>query len=70
MFLQLASIVTESTRLVVVQKLLQSRGLKLNPITTLYYVRGARGRWVCLGEGGGRVCGVGWGGGVSRVSGS
>ncbi len=35
---QLCSIVTESVRLVLVQILLQSRGLKLNPITTLYYV--------------------------------
>jgi hypothetical protein len=37
-FLQLASICTESTRLVLVQILLQRRGLKLNPITTLYYI--------------------------------
>lgn len=36
--LQLGSIATESIRLVLVQILLQSRGLKLNPITTLYYV--------------------------------
>jgi hypothetical protein len=36
--LQLGSIATESVRLVLVQLLLQSRGLKLNPITTLYYV--------------------------------
>ncbi len=35
---QLGSIVSESVRLVLVQILLQSRGLKLNPITTLYYV--------------------------------
>jgi hypothetical protein len=35
---QLASICAESVRLVLVQILLQSRGLKLNPITTLYYV--------------------------------
>ena len=35
---QLASIATESVRLVLVQLLLQSRGLKLNPVTTLYYV--------------------------------
>ena len=35
---QMASIVSESTRLVMVQLLLQSRGLKLNPVTTLYYV--------------------------------
>lgn len=38
LLLQLGSIVCESIRLVLVQKLLQSRGLKLNPITTLYYV--------------------------------
>jgi drug/metabolite transporter (DMT)-like permease len=37
-FYQLCSIVSESIRLVLVQILLQSRGLKLNPITTLYYV--------------------------------
>eukprot|EP00891_Asterochloris_glomerata_P003318 jgi/Astpho2/3318/e_gw1.00054.52.1_t len=36
--LQMCSICTESTRLVLVQILLQRRGLKLNPITTLYYV--------------------------------
>jgi len=36
--LQLASIVTESSRLTLVQLLLQSRGLKLNPITSLYYI--------------------------------
>lgn len=36
--LQLGSIASESIRLVLVQILLQSRGLKLNPITTLYYV--------------------------------
>lgn len=35
---QLSGIVTESVRLVLVQILLQARGLKLNPITTLYYV--------------------------------
>lgn len=35
---QLASVVTESVRLVLMQLLLQSRGLRLNPITTLYYV--------------------------------
>ena len=33
--LQMCSICTESTRLVLVQILLQRRGLKLNPITTL-----------------------------------
>lgn len=36
--LQLCSICAESVRLVLVQILLQSKGLKLNPITTLYYV--------------------------------
>ena len=35
---QLAAIALESVRLVLVQILLQSRGLKLNPVTTLYYV--------------------------------
>ncbi len=33
--LQLVSICTESTRLTLVQLLLQSRGLKLNPVTTM-----------------------------------
>lgn len=36
--LQLLAICTESTRLSLTQILLQSSGLKLNPITTLYYV--------------------------------
>lgn len=35
---QLASICTESNRIVLVQILLQSKGVKLNPITTMYYV--------------------------------
>jgi hypothetical protein len=36
--LQLGSIVSESFRLALVQILLQRRGIKLNPVTTLYYV--------------------------------
>lgn len=36
--LQLIAICTESTRLSLTQILLQKSGLKLNPITTLYYV--------------------------------
>lgn len=32
------SIITESSRLVLIQILLQQRGIKLNPITTLYYI--------------------------------
>lgn len=36
--LQLASIATESTRLCLTQILLQDSGLKLTPITMLYYV--------------------------------
>ena len=32
------SIATESSRLVLIQILLQQRGIKLNPITTLYYI--------------------------------
>lgn len=36
--LQLLAICTESTRLSLTQILLQNSGLKLNPITTLYYV--------------------------------
>lgn len=37
-FLQLLSVATESTRLTLVQILLQKRGLSLNPITTMYYI--------------------------------
>ncbi|KAK9815201.1 hypothetical protein WJX73_010856 [Symbiochloris irregularis] len=37
-FLQLLSVATESTRLTLVQILLQRRGLTLNPITTMYYI--------------------------------
>jgi hypothetical protein len=37
--LQLASLATESTRLTLVQILLQRKGLKMNPFTTMYYVR-------------------------------
>lgn len=36
--LQLMSIATESTRLTLVQILLQRKGVKLNPVSTLYYV--------------------------------
>jgi len=36
--MQMAAILTESTRLTLVQLLLQSRGIKLNPITSLYYI--------------------------------
>ncbi|KAI7842150.1 hypothetical protein COHA_004173 [Chlorella ohadii] len=36
--LQMASVATESTRLTLVQILLQRRGIKLNPITTLYLI--------------------------------
>ena len=35
---QLASIATESVRLTLVQVLLQRRGLKLNPVTSMYYI--------------------------------
>ncbi|KAK9819643.1 hypothetical protein WJX72_000664 [[Myrmecia] bisecta] len=37
-FLQLLSVMAESTRLTLVQILLQRRGLTLNPITTMYYI--------------------------------
>ncbi|KAJ1256336.1 hypothetical protein BS78_K048100 [Paspalum vaginatum] len=36
--LQLAAVAAEATRLVLIQILLTSRGLKLNPITSLYYI--------------------------------
>ena len=35
---QLGSILTESNRIVLVQILLQSKGVKLNPITSMYYI--------------------------------
>ncbi|CAK9167583.1 unnamed protein product [Ilex paraguariensis] len=37
-FLQLGAVAVEATRLVMIQILLTSKGIKLNPITTLYYV--------------------------------
>jgi drug/metabolite transporter (DMT)-like permease len=45
---QLISVISESVRLVLVQILLQSRGLKLNPITTLYYVAPCCLAFLCL----------------------
>ena len=42
--LQLASNVTEAVRLTLVQILLQRRGIKLNPVTTMYHLAP-----VCLG---------------------
>ena len=36
--LQMASVVIEAVRLIMVQILLQSKGLKMNPITSLYYI--------------------------------
>lgn len=35
---QCASMVSEATRLTLVQILLQGKGIKLNPITTMYYI--------------------------------
>jgi len=46
--MQLGSVLTESTRLALVQILLQKRGLKLNPITTLYYVAPASGLFLMI----------------------
>ncbi len=46
--LQLMSLCTESTRLVLVQILLQRKGLKLNPITTLYYVAPCCFAFLCI----------------------
>ncbi|KAL0311784.1 UNVERIFIED_CONTAM: putative sugar phosphate/phosphate translocator [Sesamum radiatum] len=37
-FLQLGAVVFEATRLVMIQILLTSKGISLNPITSLYYV--------------------------------
>lgn len=36
--LQLLSVASESTRLMLIQILLQRRGLSLNPVTTMYYI--------------------------------
>ncbi|KAL6642213.1 hypothetical protein ACP70R_020394 [Stipagrostis hirtigluma subsp. patula] len=36
--LQLAAVAAEATRLVLIQMLLTSKGMKLNPITSLYYI--------------------------------
>jgi hypothetical protein len=36
--LQLASVCSESNRIVLIQMLLQSKGIKLNPITSMYYI--------------------------------
>mmetsp|Transcript_21616 Transcript_21616/g.59958 ORF Transcript_21616/g.59958 Transcript_21616/m.59958 type:complete len:362 (-) Transcript_21616:989-2074(-) len=46
--LQCSSIVTESFRLVLIQILLQRRGIKLNPITTLFYVSPACFVFLCF----------------------
>ena len=46
--MQLGSVLTESTRLALVQILLQRRALKLNPITTLYYVAPASGFFLII----------------------
>ena len=46
--MQLGSVLTESARLALVQILLQRRGLKLNPITTLYYVAPASGLFLMI----------------------
>ncbi|KAG2437006.1 hypothetical protein HYH02_011438 [Chlamydomonas schloesseri] len=46
--LQMGSIATESFRLVLIQLLLQARGIKLNPVTTLYYVAPACFVFLCF----------------------
>ncbi|PNW79459.1 hypothetical protein CHLRE_09g415900v5 [Chlamydomonas reinhardtii] len=46
--LQMGSIVTESFRLVLIQLLLQARGIKLNPVTTLYYIAPACFLFLCF----------------------
>lgn len=45
---QAGSIVTESFRLCLIQILLQSRGIKLNPVTTLYYIAPACFGFLCF----------------------
>ncbi|PNH09408.1 putative sugar phosphate/phosphate translocator [Tetrabaena socialis] len=42
------SIVTESFRLCLIQLLLQARGIKLNPVTTLYYIAPACFGFLCF----------------------
>ncbi|KAL4434231.1 hypothetical protein ABPG75_000672 [Micractinium tetrahymenae] len=46
--LQMASVATESTRLTLVQILLQRRGIKLNPITTLYLIAPCCFAFLCI----------------------
>eukprot|EP00884_Botryococcus_braunii_P008410 jgi/Botrbrau1/17570/Bobra.0166s0017.1 len=46
--IQLLSVLTESTRLTLVQILLQRRGLTLNPITTMYYIAPASFMFLCV----------------------
>jgi hypothetical protein len=46
--LQMASVATESTRLTLVQILLQRRGIKLNPITTLYLIAPCCFAFLCV----------------------
>ena len=45
---QMASIVCESTRLTLIQILLQRQGIKMNPIHTLYYVAPACFVFLCI----------------------
>lgn len=46
--LQLLSIMAESTRLTLVQILLQRKGIKLNPVSTLYYVAPCCFAFLCI----------------------
>lgn len=48
MIFQAGSITTESFRLVLIQILLQRAGIKLNPITTLYYIAPACFVFLCV----------------------
>ncbi|EFJ44764.1 hypothetical protein VOLCADRAFT_82602 [Volvox carteri f. nagariensis] len=45
---QSGSIITESFRLCLIQLLLQARGIKLNPVTTLYYIAPACFVFLCF----------------------
>ncbi|KAG2422144.1 hypothetical protein HXX76_016251 [Chlamydomonas incerta] len=45
---QMGSIATESFRLVLIQLLLQARGIKLNPVTTLYFIAPACFVFLCI----------------------
>ncbi|MEW5316591.1 MAG: hypothetical protein WDW38_007956 [Sanguina aurantia] len=48
LLLQGASVILESFRLGLIQIILQSKGIKLNPVTTLYYIAPACAAFLCI----------------------